>query len=46
MFKTKAFTFGMSREVYEKVYMPSQKINQDKDIPGPGQYTLLEDFGK
>jgi len=36
MSKTKAFTFGMSREVYEKVYMPSRKINIDKNIPGPG----------
>lgn len=32
----KAFSFGISREAYEKVYMPSRKINPDKSIPGPG----------
>ena len=39
--KSKCFSFGISREAYEKVYMPSRKINPDKSIPGPGSYTLL-----
>jgi hypothetical protein len=36
MLKTKAFSFGIAREAYEKVYMPSIKVNTDKNIPGPG----------
>jgi hypothetical protein len=34
--KSKAFTFGMSREAYEKVYIPAQKTSVEKDLPGPG----------
>jgi propanediol utilization protein len=41
----KAFTFGASREAYEKVYIPSQKISIEKNLPGPGQYTLLSSIG-
>ena len=44
--KSKAYSFGISREAYEKVYMPQKKINQDRSIPGPGQYTLLSSLGK
>ena len=36
MNKSKAFSFGISREAYEKVYIPSQKTSVQKDIPGPG----------
>ena len=41
----KAFTFGVSREAYDKVYIPSQKISVEKNLPGPGQYTLLSSIG-
>lgn len=35
-----AFTFGMSREVYKKVYSPLKKSqgNEDPSMPGPGTY--------
>lgn len=36
----------MSREAYEKVYLPQQKITVDKSLPGPGTYTLLSSIGK
>ena len=41
----KAFTFGISREAYEKVYIPSQKQSVEKNLPGPGHYTLLNSIG-
>ena len=43
---TKAFSFGISREAYEKVYVPTQKGNPDKSMPGPGSYTLLSTLGR
>lgn len=45
MRKSKAFSFGMSREAYEKVYLPNQKNNKDKSIPGPGTYNLFSTIG-
>lgn len=35
----------MPREAFERVYMPSQKMNLDRDIPGPGQYTSYPGIG-
>lgn len=35
----------MSRDCYEKVYLPYTKLNADKNIPGPGSYTLLSKIG-
>ena len=46
MSRSKAFTFGVSREAYEKVYIPSQKLSVEKNLPGPGHYTLLTSIGK
>lgn len=34
--KSKAFSFGVSREAYDKVYIPAQKIGVERNIPGPG----------
>lgn len=36
----------MSREAYTKVYIPSQKISVEKDLPGPGQYPLPPTLGR
>jgi len=36
-----AFTFGISREAYAKVYAEAQP-QQDKAIPGPGSYNVLK----
>lgn len=33
------YSFGIGREKYEKVYMPSRTINNDPLQPGPGTYT-------
>ena len=38
------WTFGISRNHYEKVYYESSKI-LDKNIPGPGKYDVLKPFG-
>ena len=38
------YTFGISRDHYEKVYYENGKIN-DKNIPGPGLYDTLKPFG-
>jgi hypothetical protein len=46
MSKSKAFTFGASRDAYDKVYTPSQKFHVDKNIPGPGTYPQACYFGK
>ena len=34
---TKAFSFGIAREAYSKVFIKEQPP-MDKSIPGPGQY--------
>lgn len=31
-----AYSFGASRDVYEKVYSPQKTSNNDPDMPGPG----------
>jgi len=46
MNKTKCFSFGISREAYDKVYIPSRKASIDTSIPGPGTYTLLSTVGR
>lgn len=38
------FTFGISRDHYNKVYYEDSKII-DKNIPGPGNYDVLKPFG-
>jgi hypothetical protein len=45
MSKKLSVSFGAPREAFDKVYVPSNKINTDKDIPGPGHYTLLSNIG-
>jgi len=39
------WTFGISRNHYDKVYFESGKI-LDKNIPGPGIYDVLKPFGR
>lgn len=39
-----AYTFGISREYYSKVFSKNGKII-DKGIPGPGKYDFLKPFG-
>jgi len=48
-FDTKAphspqWTFGLSRECFEKVYYETNKTI-DKNVPGPGKYDYLKPFG-
>lgn len=38
------FTFGIGREHYGKVYYETNKMF-DKDVPGPGKYNYLKEFG-
>ena len=38
------WTFGISRNHYDKVYYESSKMI-DKNIPGPGLYNILKPFG-
>ena len=38
------YTFGVSREKYDKVYYETNKVI-DKDVPGPGKYSTLKPFG-
>lgn len=44
--RTKAFTFGTSRDAYEHVYNPAVKVSTDRSIPGPGAYSILSTIGK
>lgn len=39
-----AFTFGISRSFYDKVYCEANKM-LDKNVPGPGLYTTTKPFG-
>lgn len=39
-----AYTFGISRNYYEKVYYDTNKM-LDKNVPGPGKYNYLKSFG-
>lgn len=42
-----AFTFGISREAYDRVYTPANKINTDPGLPGPGEYVVKnKTFGR
>lgn len=36
---SKAFSFGIAREAYSKVYIKEHPI-RDPSVPGPGQYTV------
>jgi len=42
--KTPAWTFGISRQFYEKVYNEAE-FYHDKSFPGPGQYKHTKPFG-
>lgn len=39
-----AYTFGIARQYYEKVYCEASTFG-DKAIPGPGNYNVLKSFG-
>jgi hypothetical protein len=39
-----SWTFGISRDHYEKVYYETNKM-LDKNVPGPGKYDYLKQFG-
>ena len=39
------FSFGISREAYDKVYIKAQPV-KDSAIPGPGTYDLPTTLGK
>lgn len=39
-----AWTFGISRDHYSKVYYETNKM-LDKNVPGPGKYNYLKNFG-
>ena len=41
---TPSYSFGISRNYYEKVYYESNR-NFDKNVPGPGKYNYLKPFG-
>jgi len=41
---SKAFSFGISREAYNKVYLKEHPA-RDKTIPGPGTYNPTKSFG-
>ena len=36
--KSPAFTFGVSREAFNKVYAEGRTASSDATIPGPGKY--------
>ena len=39
------YSIGESRDKYEKVYNPLNKMNTDKNFPGPGKYNWTKPFG-
>lgn len=39
-----AYTFGIARQYYEKVYCEASSFG-DKSVPGPGNYNFLKQFG-
>ena len=41
--KSPAFTFGVSREAFDKVYLEGKKGSADPTVPGPGNYAV-EDY--
>ena len=40
----KCYSFGLSRDKFEKAYCPGYK-NIDKNVPGPAKYNILKQFG-
>ncbi|MDR3549307.1 MAG: hypothetical protein P4M11_13770 [Candidatus Pacebacteria bacterium] len=40
-----SYTFGLSREVFAKVYLKHQPV-RDLSIPGPGTYQLPQGLGR
>lgn len=44
--KKLAYTFGASRDVYQRVFSPIPKHNADPLQPGPGTYDALKTMGK
>ena len=38
------YSFGLGRDAYRKAYCPGYK-NDDKNIPGPGKYTVRKELG-
>jgi hypothetical protein len=40
------FSFGASRSAYDKLYQKHSKINTDRNIPGPGTYSVPSIFSK
>ena len=41
---SKAFSFGIAREAYSKVYLKENPV-ADRAIPGPGQYAISNTVG-
>jgi hypothetical protein len=41
---SKAFSFGIAREAYSKVYI-KEHPNRDPNVPGPGQYQIPSVIG-
>lgn len=39
-----SYSFGISRSFYDKVYYETNKT-LDKNVPGPGKYSILKEFG-
>jgi len=46
MSSSKAFSFGISREAFNKVYIPARKASVDHSVPGPGKYSTISTIGK
>jgi hypothetical protein len=42
---SQVFSFGATREAYNKVYLPSKKHLPDIAVPGPGSYQSLKPIG-
>ena len=42
---SKAFSFGIAREAYSKVYLKENPL-ADQCVPGPGQYSIPPIIGK
>lgn len=40
-----AYSFGASRQAYDKVYLPQQKVPLDTTLPGPGAYDMTKPIG-
>ena len=44
--RNKGPSFGVSYASFEKVYMKSNRVPNDKNIPGPGSYRIPSEKGK